>query len=147
MLISTHAPQDFADMVASSPALGFLAKSALPADSIRDRVRGSAGLREVDHRQDAAMVLVLRPGCLAGHDLTARTARQLEQILDHEIDPPLSWWLLDHDAGTVLRGSRHVARPSRERIGPLPSSVGFAGCWSRWMSSGVLRFVENAAAK
>jgi hypothetical protein len=53
----------------------------------------------------------VRPGSLAGQDLPARTARQLEQILDHEIEPPLGWWLLDHDAGTVLQGSRHVARP------------------------------------
>jgi hypothetical protein len=48
---------------------------------------------------------------LAGHDLAARTVRQLEQILDHEIESPLGWWLLDHDAGTVLQGSRHIARP------------------------------------
>ena len=33
-----------------------------------------------------------------GQDLAARTARQLEQILDHEIDPLFGWWLLDHDA-------------------------------------------------
>ena len=29
-----------------------------------------------------------------GQDLAARTARQLEQILDHEIDPLFGWWLL-----------------------------------------------------
>src|SRR5271170_4805772 len=37
-----------------------------------------------------------------------------------------------------------VARTNRGRC---PASVGFAGCWSRWVSSGFLRFVENAAAK
>jgi hypothetical protein len=46
----THALQDFADMVASSPAVGFLAKSALSADATRDLVPGSAGLQEGDHR-------------------------------------------------------------------------------------------------
>ena len=50
ILVSTHAPQDFADMIASSPAVGFVCKSALSAESIRDLVRGSAGLEEGDHR-------------------------------------------------------------------------------------------------
>ncbi|MGO9957496.1 MAG: response regulator [Solirubrobacteraceae bacterium] len=35
ILISTHAEADFADMLASSPALGFLPKSELSADPIR----------------------------------------------------------------------------------------------------------------
>jgi len=47
IFISTHALQDFADMVDSSPAVGFLAKSALSADAIRDLMRGSAGLHTV----------------------------------------------------------------------------------------------------
>ncbi|BBZ47910.1 response regulator transcription factor [Mycobacterium parmense] len=44
ILISTHAEQDFADMIATSPAVGFLAKFALTAGAIRDLVRGPAGL-------------------------------------------------------------------------------------------------------
>ena len=40
ILISTHAEADFADMVASSPALGFLPKSELSADPIR-RILGA----------------------------------------------------------------------------------------------------------
>ena len=50
IVISTHAVREFADMVASSPAVGFLAKSALSADAIRDLVRASTGLQEGDHR-------------------------------------------------------------------------------------------------
>jgi hypothetical protein len=44
ILISTHAEQDFADMIASSPAIGFLAKFALTAGAIRDLVGGPAGV-------------------------------------------------------------------------------------------------------
>jgi two-component system, NarL family, nitrate/nitrite response regulator NarL len=36
ILISTHAEQDFADLVAASPAVGFLSKAALSAQAIRD---------------------------------------------------------------------------------------------------------------
>jgi DNA-binding NarL/FixJ family response regulator len=36
ILISTHAEQDLADMIAASPARGFLAKSDLSADAICD---------------------------------------------------------------------------------------------------------------
>jgi DNA-binding NarL/FixJ family response regulator len=36
ILISTHAEQDLADMIAASPAAGFLAKSDLSADAICD---------------------------------------------------------------------------------------------------------------
>jgi DNA-binding NarL/FixJ family response regulator len=36
ILVSTHAEQDYADLVAASPAVGFLSKSALSADAIRD---------------------------------------------------------------------------------------------------------------
>jgi DNA-binding NarL/FixJ family response regulator len=36
ILISTHAEEDYADLIAASPAVGFLSKSALSADAIRD---------------------------------------------------------------------------------------------------------------
>src|SRR3979490_77838 len=39
ILISTHAEQDFADMIATSPAIGFLCKSALSSCAIRDFIR------------------------------------------------------------------------------------------------------------
>jgi len=42
ILISTHAAQDFADMIESSPAVGFLSKSALTCGAIHDLVGGSA---------------------------------------------------------------------------------------------------------
>jgi hypothetical protein len=35
ILISTHAEQDYADLIAASPAAGFLSKSTLSADAIR----------------------------------------------------------------------------------------------------------------
>jgi DNA-binding NarL/FixJ family response regulator len=35
ILISTHSEQDYADLIAASPAIGFLAKSALSGDAIR----------------------------------------------------------------------------------------------------------------
>jgi CheY-like chemotaxis protein len=35
ILISTHAQEDFAELIAQSPATGFLAKSELSADAIR----------------------------------------------------------------------------------------------------------------
>jgi DNA-binding NarL/FixJ family response regulator len=50
ILISTHVEQDFADLIAASPALGFLSKSALTHDAIRDLVDGSARFEEGDHR-------------------------------------------------------------------------------------------------
>jgi len=50
ILISTHAERDFADMIATSPAIGFLAKFALTADAIRDLVGSPTGLEEGDHR-------------------------------------------------------------------------------------------------
>ena len=50
ILISTHAAQDFAEMIAASPAVGFLSKSALTPGAIRDLVRESIGLLENDHR-------------------------------------------------------------------------------------------------
>ncbi|HZD79030.1 MAG TPA: response regulator [Actinomycetota bacterium] len=41
ILISTHAEEDFADLIAESPALGFLAKSRLSAGAILDMIRGT----------------------------------------------------------------------------------------------------------
>lgn len=38
ILISTHSEQDYADLIAASPAVGFLSKSALSAGAIRDLV-------------------------------------------------------------------------------------------------------------
>jgi len=49
ILISTHAAQDYADMIETSPAIGFLSKSALTCAAIRDLVDGSASLEERDH--------------------------------------------------------------------------------------------------
>ncbi|BBY85579.1 response regulator transcription factor [Mycolicibacterium tokaiense] len=40
ILISTHDEQDFADLIADSPALGFLPKFALSPESIRRLVQG-----------------------------------------------------------------------------------------------------------
>jgi CheY-like chemotaxis protein len=42
ILISTHAEEDFAELVAASPALAFIPKSALSGNAIRD-VLGLAG--------------------------------------------------------------------------------------------------------
>jgi len=36
ILISTHAEEDYADLIAASPAVGFLSKSALSAGAIRN---------------------------------------------------------------------------------------------------------------
>jgi DNA-binding NarL/FixJ family response regulator len=36
ILISTHSEQDYADLIAASPVVGFLSKSALSAGAIRD---------------------------------------------------------------------------------------------------------------
>ena len=40
ILISTHAEQDFADLIAASPAVGFLCKSALSPGAVRDLLGG-----------------------------------------------------------------------------------------------------------
>jgi CheY-like chemotaxis protein len=40
ILISTHAQQDFAELIASSPALGFVPKAALSASAIRGVLLG-----------------------------------------------------------------------------------------------------------
>jgi CheY-like chemotaxis protein len=50
ILISTHAAEDFADMIETSPAVGFLSKSALTCAAIGDLVGGSAHIEEGDHR-------------------------------------------------------------------------------------------------
>jgi DNA-binding NarL/FixJ family response regulator len=42
ILISTHSEQDFADMINSSPALGFLPKFALSPGAIRDLLADKA---------------------------------------------------------------------------------------------------------
>jgi CheY-like chemotaxis protein len=50
ILISTHAAQDFADMIESSPAVGFLSKSALTCGAIQDLVGESTRLEEGNRR-------------------------------------------------------------------------------------------------
>jgi DNA-binding NarL/FixJ family response regulator len=50
ILISTHAVADFADLIAASPAVGFISKSGLTCRAILDLVGGSAGLEEGDCR-------------------------------------------------------------------------------------------------
>jgi CheY-like chemotaxis protein len=50
ILMSTHAEHDFADMIAASPAVGFLAKFALTPRAIRDLVCGPTGLEYGGHR-------------------------------------------------------------------------------------------------
>jgi DNA-binding NarL/FixJ family response regulator len=40
ILISTHAEQDYAELIAASPAIGFLPKTALSADAIRELLAG-----------------------------------------------------------------------------------------------------------
>lgn len=50
ILISTHAAEDFADMIETSPAVGFLSKSVLTGAAIRDLVDGLASVEEGDHR-------------------------------------------------------------------------------------------------
>ena len=42
ILISTHAEQDYAELIAASPAIGFLPKTALSADAILDLLAGQA---------------------------------------------------------------------------------------------------------
>jgi CheY-like chemotaxis protein len=51
ILISAHDEQDFADMIAASPAIGFVAKLALTSGAVRALVGGSAGLDDGDHRE------------------------------------------------------------------------------------------------
>ena len=40
ILISTHAEQDYGELIAASPAVGFLSKTALSAAAIRDLLAG-----------------------------------------------------------------------------------------------------------
>ena len=48
ILISTHAEQDFADMIAASPAVGFLCKSALSTGAGRDLLGGQGDYGSAD---------------------------------------------------------------------------------------------------
>jgi CheY-like chemotaxis protein len=48
ILISTHAEQDYADLIAASPAVGFLAKTALSAGAIRDLLDGDGEANPVE---------------------------------------------------------------------------------------------------
>jgi DNA-binding NarL/FixJ family response regulator len=50
ILISTHAAEDFADLIETSPAAGFLSKSDLTAAAIRELVTRSGSVKERDHR-------------------------------------------------------------------------------------------------
>lgn len=43
IMISTHNEQDFADLIAASPAVGFVAKMALGASVIRDLLADASG--------------------------------------------------------------------------------------------------------
>lgn len=43
ILVSTHAEEDYADLIKASPAVGFVAKSALSAGAIRDLLDGRGG--------------------------------------------------------------------------------------------------------
>jgi DNA-binding NarL/FixJ family response regulator len=45
ILISTHAEDEFAEMIAESPAAGFISKSELSADAIERVVRGQSDSR------------------------------------------------------------------------------------------------------
>jgi DNA-binding NarL/FixJ family response regulator len=42
ILISTHSEQDYAELIAASPAIGFLSKAALSAGAIRNLLAGHA---------------------------------------------------------------------------------------------------------
>ncbi|MDT5153551.1 MAG: hypothetical protein QOI01_5284 [Mycobacterium sp.] len=50
IMTSTHNEQDLADLIATSPAVGFLAKLGLSASAVRDLLAGAAGLKEGCHR-------------------------------------------------------------------------------------------------
>jgi DNA-binding NarL/FixJ family response regulator len=43
ILISTHAEQDYADLIAASPAIGFVAKSRLSAGTIQRLLNDASG--------------------------------------------------------------------------------------------------------
>jgi DNA-binding NarL/FixJ family response regulator len=48
ILISTHAEQDYVDLIAASPAVGFLPKTALSASAIRNLLDGAGGADPVN---------------------------------------------------------------------------------------------------
>jgi DNA-binding NarL/FixJ family response regulator len=48
ILISTHAEQDYTDLIAASPVVGFLPKSALSADAIRELITSRGDGHPVD---------------------------------------------------------------------------------------------------
>jgi DNA-binding NarL/FixJ family response regulator len=48
ILISTHAEQDYTDLIAASPVVGFLPKSALSADAIRDLIKSHSNGNPLD---------------------------------------------------------------------------------------------------
>ena len=50
VMISTDNEQDLAELIATSPAVGFVAKLGLSGGAVRDLLAGSAGLEEGDHR-------------------------------------------------------------------------------------------------
>jgi DNA-binding NarL/FixJ family response regulator len=50
ILISTHAEQDYAELIAASPAIGFLPKTALSGDAIRGLLAGHNDGRGGDPR-------------------------------------------------------------------------------------------------
>jgi CheY-like chemotaxis protein len=49
IMISTHNEQDLADLIATSPAVGFLAKLGLSAAAVRDLLAGSSGQDQNGH--------------------------------------------------------------------------------------------------
>jgi CheY-like chemotaxis protein len=50
ILVSTHSEQDLADLIETSPAVGFVAKVSLSAGAIRELLAGSADPDDGDHR-------------------------------------------------------------------------------------------------
>jgi DNA-binding NarL/FixJ family response regulator len=50
ILISTHAEQDYAELIAASPAIGFLPKTSLSADAIRTLLAGRGDSARSDAR-------------------------------------------------------------------------------------------------
>ena len=50
ILISTHNEEDLAELIATSPAAGFVAKVGLSGRAVRDLLAGSVGAGEGDHR-------------------------------------------------------------------------------------------------
>jgi DNA-binding NarL/FixJ family response regulator len=50
ILVSTHIADHFADMIASSPSVGFISKSGLTAEAILDLLGGSVESQDGDRR-------------------------------------------------------------------------------------------------